>query len=290
MIDRRQLSAALLLALAGSPSFAGARADDDLAQRLADIEKASGGRLGVCVLDVASGARTGHRADERFPMCSTFKLLASAAVLARVDRGQDSLDRRVVFGPSDLVPYSPGTEKHAGAPGLTVAQLCEAAITLSDNTAANLLLARIGGPEGFTRYARSLGDNRTRLDRIEPGLNEDRPGDPRDTTTPRAMLHSLQQLLIGDALSAGSRAQLKQWLAANQTGGQRLRAGVPADWAVGDKTGTGANGTANVIGILQPPGRAPILVTAYLTGTRAASDAQSATLAAVGSAIAGTSH
>lgn len=256
-----------------------------LARRLAEIDAASGGRLGVCVIDGASGARTGHRENERFPMCSSFKLMASAAVLARVDRGQERLDRRIVFQRADLLSYSPGTAKHAGS-GMTLGELCEAAITLSDNTAANLILATIGGPAGFTRYARSLGDTRTRLDRIEPALNEARPGDPRDTTTPAAMAGNLRKLLLGDALSPASRAQLDAWMAANQTGGARLRAGVPPDWKVGDKTGTGRNGTANVIGILRPPQGAPILVAAYLTGSTASAEAQNASLAAVAAAIA----
>jgi beta-lactamase class A len=288
LINRRQLSAAFLAALAGSASRASeATANPRLAQRLADIDAASGGRLGACVIDSGTGASTGHRATERFPMCSTFKLMASAAVLARVDRGHEKLDRRIVFQRADLMSYSPGTAPHAGA-GMTLGELCAAAITLSDNTAANLILADIGGPAGFTRYARSLGDARTRLDRIEPELNEARPGDPRDTTTPAAMAADLQRLLLGQALAPASRAQLAEWMAANRTGDARLRAGVPADWRVGDKTGTGHNGTANVIGILRPPQGAPILVAAYLTGTPASAEAQDATLAAVAAAVVAT--
>jgi beta-lactamase class A len=247
---------------------------------LAAIDDASGGRLGVCVIDGSTGARTGHRENERFPMCSTFKLMASAALLARVDRGQEQLDRRIVFQRADLM-------SHAGA-GMTVGELCAAAITLSDNTAANLILADIGGPAGFTRYARSLGDMQTRLDRIEPELNKARPGDPRDTTTPAAMAADLQSLLLGRALAPASRARLEAWMMASQTGDTRLRAGVPAGWHVGDKTGTGRNGTANVIGILRPPQGAPILVAAYLTGTPATAEAQNASLAAVAAAVAAT--
>jgi beta-lactamase class A len=286
-INRRQLSTALLASLASTASLAKAPANPKLAQRLAEIDAASGGRLGVCVIDSGTGARTGHRDNERFPMCSSFKLMASAAVLARVDRGQEKLDRRIVFQGADLMSYSPGTARHAGA-GMTLGELCAAAITLSDNTAANLILADIGGPGGFTRYARSLGDTQTRLDRIEPMLNEARPGDPRDTTTPAAMAADLERLLLGQALSPASRAQLDAWMAASQTGGTRLRAGVPADWRVGDKTGTGRNGTANVIGILRPPQAPPILVAAYLTGTPASAEAQNASLAAVAAAIVAT--
>ena len=286
MIDRRRFSGFLLAPLAGIalPAHAGPTAA--LLQRLAAIEQASGGRLGVGVLDAATGQRAGHREGERFALCSTFKLLAAAQVLARVDAGQEQLSRRVVFGPRDLVSYSPVTGRHADGVGMTMAALCEAALTQSDNTAGNLLLASFGGPQGLTAYARSLGDPHTRLDRIETELNEARPGDPRDTTTPGAMLDDMQKILLGEALSGASRAQLLRWLDASQTGGQRLRAGVPADWQVGDKTGSGDQGTANDIGILRPPGRAPVLVTAYLTETAAPMAARNATLAAVGAAVA----
>jgi beta-lactamase class A len=220
-------------------------------------------------------------------MCSTFKLFASALVLARVDRHEERLARRVVFSARDLASYSPVTGKHVGGSGMAVAELCEAAITLSDNTAGNLLLASFGGPKAFTAYARALGDMQTRLDRTEPTLNEALPGDPRDTTTPAAMLGNLQKLLVGDALSPSSRAQLLRWLEANKTGDARLRAHLPAGWKVGDKTGTGDRGATSDIGILLPPGRAPILITVYLTETKATAAACSATIASVGAAIAG---
>ena len=238
-----------------------------LDQRFGDLETTSGGRLGVATLDTASGARAGHRAGERFPMCSTFKLLAVAAVLARVDRGRERLDRRIAFSTADLLEYAPVTRARVAEGSMPIADLCEAAITVSDNTAANLLLATLGGPAGLTAYARSLGDRVTRLDRIEPALNEAAPGDPRDTTTPSAMLGDLKILLVGTALSRASRERLIAWLVATATGDRRLRAGVPAGWRVGDKTGSGEHGTTNDIGIAWPPGRAPILITAYLTNT-----------------------
>ncbi len=190
------------------------------------------------------------------------------------------------FSAKDLVTYSPVTEKHT-ADGMTLAELCDAAITLSDNTAGNLLLAALGGPAGITAFARTLGDTVTRLDRIETELNEARPGDPRDTTTPAAMTANLRALLLGDALSAASRAQLTAWLVANKTGDTRLRAGLPAGWRVGDKTGAGANGTNNDVGVFWPPGRAPIVVSAYLTEAAAVPAAQrDAAIAAVGHAVA----
>ena len=255
--------------------------------QLAALERRHGGRLGVAILDVDSGRRINHRGEQRFPMCSTFKLLAAALVLARVDRGEERLDRRVVFSEKDLVTYSPVTKAQVGAPGMTMSALCHAAITVSDNTAGNLLLASFGGPAGLTAFARTLGDRMTRLDRIEPELNEATPGDPRDTTTPAAMLADLRALLLGDALSAASRAQLIDWLVANTTGGQRLRAGVPAGWRVGDKTGTGEHGATNDVAILWPPGRGPLLVSAYYAEAEASQDQRNAVLADVGRIVAG---
>jgi hypothetical protein len=180
-----------------------------------------------------------HRGDERFALCSTFKLLAAAFVLARVDRNEESLTRRIAYARDYLVDYSPITEKHIGE-GLTLGDICEAAVTVSDNTAGNLLLDSFGGPAKLTAYLRSLGDRVTRLDRREPELNEVRPGDPRDTTAPVAMLEILRKTVLGTALSASSRKQLIAWLVANKTGDKRLRAGVPRGWRVGDKTGSGS--------------------------------------------------
>jgi beta-lactamase class A len=286
MISRRDFTIGTCAALAAA-GFAGdaSASREALSGALARIEAQSGGRLGVAALDTSNGSRAGHRMDERFAMCSTFKLLAGAAVLARVDAGKERLDRRVAYAKSDLVTYSPVTEKHVGD-GMTLAELCEAAITLSDNTAGNLLLASFGGPQGLTDFARSLGDTMTRLDRIETALNEARPGDPRDTTTPAAMLANIRALVLGDALSPPSRDQLKAWMLANKTGGGRLRAGLPADWAVGDKTGSGDFGTTNDVGVIWPPGRAPIVVTIYFTETKAALEQRIAVLASVGRAVA----
>jgi beta-lactamase class A len=287
MIQRRQFAGALLLPLAAASFDIRAEGRPGLARQLSEIEKKSGGRLGVHVLDTANGRRAGHRQDERFALCSTFKFLAAALVLARVDQGKERLDRRVAYSRDELVTYSPVTEKHAGTDGMTMAQLCEAAVTLSDNTAGNLMLAGFGGPAGLTAFMRSLGDAHTRLDRIETALNEARAGDPRDTTTPAAMVGSMQKILLGDALSPASRAQLLQWLEDNKTGGERIRAGLPGDWKVGDKTGTGENGATNDIAILRPPGRAPILLSVYLTETKASMADRNAAHAAVAAAVAG---
>jgi beta-lactamase class A len=253
---------------------------------LASIEKGVDGRLGVAVHDLETGLRAGHRANERFPMCSTFKLMLAAGILARVDRRDEALERRIVYGRDRLDEYAPVTRRHVGGNGMTVAELCDATVTMSDNTAANLLLDTIGGPGGFTAFMRQLGDTVTRLDRNEPSLNTAIPGDLRDTTTPTAMLGSMRKVLLGEALSPASRARLLAWSVGNRTGDARLRAGVPNDWRVADKTGTGERGTTNDIGMLWPQDRAPILVTVYLTETRAANHAREAAIAEVARTIA----
>lgn len=251
-------------------------------EQLRQIEAKSGGRLGVAIFDSHSGQTYAYRGDERFPMCSTFKLLASAFVLKRVDQGKEQLTRRIRYQKTDLVPYSPVTEQHTGAGGMTVAELCEAAITQSDNTAANLLLHSFGGPAQLTAYMRASGDKMTRLDRIEPHLNEAAPGDPRDTTTPAAMVSSLREILLGGNLSSTSRQQLTDWLLANKTGDKRLRALLPSGWRVADKTGTGDQGTANDIGMLLSPDGTPLLVASYLTGAPGPAAARDAVHAQVG--------
>lgn len=270
----------LTVPLLAVPAFA-----NDAKPKFAELERRNGGRLGVAAFDSASGRRIGHRSEERFPMCSTFKFLAAAFVLARVDRGEERLDRRIVYSTQDLVTYSPITKDHVGPAGLSVAELCDATMTLSDNTAGNLLLASFGGPAGLTAYARSLGDQTTRLDRIETALNEGLPDDPRDTTSPIAMLGTMQRLLLGDALSAASRDHLTGWLIANKTGDKRLRAGMPG-WKVGDKTGTGGNGSANDIAIVWPTGRAPLLVTVYYTGSTISDETRNDVIAEAGRIVA----
>ena len=217
------------------------------------------------MIDTETGRTLEHRAGERFPMCSTFKLLAAAAALKRVDDSADRLDRVVAYGPGDLLEYAPVTKAHVAAGGMTLADLCAAAIDWSDNTAGNLVLQAIGGPAGFTQFARSLGDSVTRLDRNEPGLNEATPGDERDTTTPRAMADDMRRVLLGDVLSEASRRRLEAWLIDDKVGDKRLRAGLPPGWRIGDKTGSGDHGTANTIAIIRPPERAPIIAAVYLT-------------------------
>lgn len=254
----------------------------EISSRIAEIEARVGGRLGVAALDLQNGRRFARRGDERFPMCSTFKFLLAAQVLARVDRGQERLDRGVPVAASDIVAWSPATEKRVGA-GMSVEELCIAAVSQSDNAAANLLLGCSGGPAAVTVFARSLGDQVTRLDRTEPALNEALPGDPRDTTSPRAMLKSMGAIVLGATLSAPSRERLTGWMKAATTGRERLRAGLPAGCTVGDKTGTGVRGTANDIAVAWPPQGGPVLITAYLTGAQGVdAKARDAALAEVG--------
>ncbi len=271
-------AAASAVMLAAAPPLFAAPVRDYAAQ-LAELERVHGGRLGVAILDTGNGRYIAHRADERFLMCSTFKLLLAAAVLARVDHGVEELDRRVMFDKATLLDWSPVTQLYAGPPGMTVAALCQAAITMSDNTAANLLLASSGGPAAVTRYARSLGDTLTRLDRSEPTLNH--ADGEKDTTTPRAMLGDIHKLLLGDALAASSRGQLVDWLQHCQTGAASLRAGLPADWRTGDKTGSGVAAT-NDVAILWPPARKPLLVTAYYDNGQLPASERRAVLAEVG--------
>jgi len=284
-MDRRTLLKTTLLgasALALGPAFARAGRASDVEARLAALERRHGGRLGVAILDTDNGRRHGHRADERFLMCSTHKLLTVGAVLARVDRGVEQLDRRVVFGRDVVLSWAPVTSNHVGAPGMSVAELCEAAITVSDNTADNLLLRSLGGPSAVTAFARKLGDPLTRLDRYEPELNDGAPGDLRDTTTPDAMLGDLRALLLGDMLSVASRERLAAWMRAASTGLDKLRAGMPSNWQAGDKTGSGAHDETNDIAIFWPPQRKPLLVAAYLAGSTADAAGRSAVLAEVG--------
>jgi len=248
---------------------------------LAQLEKTNGGRLGVAVLDTETGERSGRRGDERFPMCSTFKFLLASAVLQRVDRHQETLDRALAIPQKPLLFNSPLTEPHAGGT-MTIAALCHAVLTQSDNTAANTLLATIGGPPGITKFSRSIGDTVTRLDRMELALNEALAGDPRDTTSPIAMAGDLKTVLLGNVLSPDSRKQLTEWLEANITGLDRLRAKLPAGWRAADKTGSNGEHTTNDIAVFWPPGKSPVIVTAYITQCPGPESKRNSMLAQIG--------
>lgn len=264
-IDRR----AWLLAAAGTPllSACGAltgpgRGAATAQAQLAGLEAGLDGRLGVFAIDTADGATVGHRADERFAMASSFKAILAAAVLARSLQTEGLMQRVVRYTERDLITHSPITARHV-AQGMSVSDLCAATVQYSDNAAANLLMDVLGGPGAVTAFARAIGDTQFRLDRTEPTLNSALAGDPRDTTTPQAMAQTLRKLVLGDALPPPQRTQFTHWLLGNTTGAARIRAGVPAGWAVGDKTGTGAHGAASDIGVVWPPGRAPLVVVVY---------------------------
>jgi beta-lactamase class A len=248
---------------------------------VAQLERDCGGRIGVTVVDSATGRSSGYRADERFPMCSTFKFLLVSAILLRVDGRQDALDRAVAVPRGPLLYNSPLTAAQAGG-SMTVAALCHAALTRSDNTAANLLLERVGGPAGVTAFARRIGDPVTRLDRIEPALNESRAGDPRDTTSPSAMAGDLRAVVLGNVLSPASRGQLTAWMEASLTGLDRLRAGLPGGWRTADKTGSNGGNTTNDIAVAWPPGRPAVVVAVFVTQCAGPESKRSAEIAQVG--------
>jgi beta-lactamase class A len=247
------------------------------------LEARYGGRLGVYALDLGTGRQITHRADERFAMCSTFKLLAVGATLHRVVRGAEQLGRRVAYPASALLSYAPVTKTHVGAGGvgaMSVEALCTAAMEVSDNTAANLLVRDLGGPPAVTAFARSIGDRRTRLDRVEPDVNDAVPGDPRDTTTPRSIAADLRTLIFGPTLGAEAE-RLRTWMLACRTADARIPAGLPPGWRSGNKTGSGDHATAGDVAFVLPPAGAPKIVAAYTTASRADDDGQDATLAAV---------
>lgn len=251
-----------------------------------ELERQIGGRLGVFAQTTTGRMLLSHRASERFPMASTFKASLAAAVLQRVDRGEEQLERRVPFRIVDLVSHSPALQAAMPTGFLTVAELCAAIVQVSDNGAANLLLATIGGPAGLTRFWRSLGDRVTRLDRTEPELNEATPGDPRDTTSPAAMTASFRAFQFGPSLSPRSKAQMRTWLQGTTTGLQRIRGGLPAGWPAGDKTGTGSRGTVNDVAVIWPPGRSPVIVSVYTHEGTGTTEQKSAVHAAVGRRVA----
>jgi beta-lactamase class A len=231
-------SATTGVAIEATPPAEQQKTDQTAATSIATIEESLAGRLGVAVLDTGDGRRLEYHASDRFPLCSTFKFLAAAAILQKVDKKELELNLQISYGSIDLLDWAPITKKHVQEGTMTLEALCAAAIEYSDNTAGNLLLQTIGGPRDLTDFARSLGDSITRLDRNEPSLNTAIKGDERDTTSPVAMMNDLTALLLGDTLSDASRQQLEGWLLKNTTGAKRLRAGLPSTWQVGDKTGT----------------------------------------------------
>lgn len=260
LLDRRSLLASLCW-MAASPALAA-----DAPPELETYESESGGRIGVYAENLATGAKLAWRADERFVMCSTFKASLAACVLARVDRGEEQLAAMIPYGQDDLLEYAPVAKQNLAAGAMSVTEMCKAIVELSDNTCANLLLARIGGPTALTAFWRSIGDTTSRLDHNEPELNRSQPGYPRDTTTPAAMAGNLRRLMLGGALLPASRAQLIEWMVNCKTGANRLRGGLPAGWKIGDKTGYNGKDAAGDIAVAWPKPDTPILLTAYVQG------------------------
>ena len=265
ILDRRTLLAAASGFTICWPAFA----EETALPLLETYERQSSGRIGLYAENLTTGAKLTWRAEERFVMCSTFKASLAACVLARVDRGEDQLEQMISYGPGDLLDYAPVAKKNLaqGAKAeMSVANMCQAAVELSDNTCANLLLARIGGPAALTDFWRSTGDIVTRLDHNEPELNRSPPSDPHDTTTPAAMAGTLRRFVLGEVLSHASRERLTGWMLDCQTGANRLRAGLPKDWKIGDKTGNNGKDASGDIAVAWPTPNSPVLICAYTQG------------------------
>lgn len=251
------------LGLAASP----APAAEAPITAISDYERGSSGHIGLYAENVATGARLSWRADERFVMCSTFKASLAACVLSRVDRGQDGLERLIHYSAADMQDwYAPVARQNLARGFLSVREMCAAAVEQSDNTCANLLLARIGGPPALTAFWRRTGDQVTRLDDPEPFLNRTPPGDRRDTTTPAAMANTLRRLVLGRVLSEASRTTFTEWLVNCRTGADRLRAGLPGSWVIGDKTGNNGKDAAGDIAVAWPTPGVAIVMCVYTRG------------------------
>jgi beta-lactamase class A len=260
ILNRRTLLAAVP-ALAFLPGRA-----QTTSPALETYERETGGKIGLYAENLATGAKITWQAEQRFVMCSSFKASLVALVLWRADRGLDQLEQMIPFGADDLLSYAPVARQNLTNGAMSVAQMCEAAVELSDNTCANLLLARVGGPPALTEFWRATGDTVTRLDHDEPQLNYSAPGDPNDTTTPAAMAATLRRLVLGDVLAPASRQRLTDWMVNCKTGANRLRAGLPRHWKIADKTGNNGKDAAGDIAVVWPKPDAPMVICAYTQG------------------------
>ncbi|WP_219856653.1 class A beta-lactamase [Pseudomonas capeferrum] len=280
----------LIASVIGTTSvFASPVLGEQLGKTAAQIEQRTGGRLGISVTDLASDTHWSYKGDQRFPLASTFKAFACASLLSQADRGKLDLGQRMTYTSRELDSYSPVTRDHADGPGLSLSQLCDAAMSMSDNTAANLVLKAVGGPAGLTAFMRSIGDGTTRVDRYEPELNNVSPGDPRDTTSPIAAAQSLRALLLGNVLSETSRQQFEAWLVDNKVSAPLFRASLPGGWKIADRTGASEYGSRGIIAVIWPTGddttHGPVVVAVYLTGTRLSLEERNTVLAEVGAAL-----
>jgi beta-lactamase class A len=259
-LSRRSLLGASAVLLTGPARAQGLSA-------VADYERQSGGHIGVYAENLKTGKKLAWRADERFVMCSTFKASLAALTLSRADRGKEDLERMIAYGAGDIQDfYAPVARQNLAKGRMSVGEMCEAAVELSDNACANLLLASGGGPAALTKFWRSTGDRVSRLDHNEPVLNRSKPGDPHDTTTPMAMAGNLRRFLLGDVLSARSRGRLLDWMIACKTGANRLRGGLPAAWQIADKTGNNGSDAAGDIAMAWPAPDRPVVICGYTQG------------------------
>ncbi len=262
------------------------KADDAIDTAFNALERQLGGRIGVVAIDTGSGKRIAHRPNETFPMCSSFKMVLAAALLHKELASPGLMQKQIPVTQGDMLHHAPMSSKHVGGT-MSVDALCDAIVRYSDNPAANLLLKEIGGPTGLTAYARSIGDTAFRSDRFETTLNSAIPGDLRDTTTPEAMANTVRSLMLGNALPPKQQGMLKDWMLRNTTGDAKIRAGVPAQWQVAEKTGScGSYGASNDIGVLYPPGRAPIVLAIYTTRLKQNDEGSNETIAAVAKLVA----
>ncbi len=274
------LVAALTMAATGVNADPLAQLADTIATTEADIS----GRVGIAISDSGTDWAWGHRADERFPLNSTFKSLLCGAILGRAENGTLSLDETIKVTASDILSFAPATKDRAGD-DMQIDALCYGTLDKSDNTAANLLIRRLGGTEAVTKYLRDIGDPVSRLDRMEPEMNLYLPGDPRDTTTPSAMIATWETLLLGDALQPGSRQQLADWMSDGWATQGMIRPHLPVGWSIADKSGGGRSGSRSVVAMITPPGDAPVFVAIYIAESPASWDRRNAAITDLGAAV-----
>ena len=274
----------LILVLVANFSFVSSAHANTIIKRIEEIESQLGARIGVSIYDVTNNKLWNYNGDTRFPLMSTFKTLACAKLLDDVEKGLQSFSTPTVITKSSLVKWSPVTKKQIGEK-FTLKQACSAAMIMSDNTATNIVLTGIKGPKALTQFMRSIGDNVTRLDRVEPYLNEALDGDKRDTTTPNAMVKSLDTLLFGDALSQASKDQLKQWMIDNKVTGSLLRSVLPENWSIADRSGAGGYGSRGITAVVWSDKRSPLIISIYLTQTDASFAQRDKAIANIGKEI-----
>lgn len=274
----------LILVLVANLSFVSSVHANTISKKIEEIESQLNARIGVSIYDVTDNKLWDYNGDTRFPLMSTFKTLACAKLLVDVEKGLQSFNTSSVITKSSLVKWSPVTKKHVGEQ-FTLKQACSAAMIMSDNTATNIVLASIKGPKELTRFMRSIGDDVTRLDRVEPYLNEALDGDKRDTTTPTAMVKSLHTLLFGDILSQDSKVQLKQWMIDNKVTSSLFRSVLPEGWSIADRSGAGGYGSRGITAVVWSDKRSPLIISIYLTQTDASFALRNKAIANIGKEI-----